>query len=71
VTSGVDKNQYELEVFNRWGEIVFSTTSTEEGWDGTYKGIACKEGMYSWKITYKTSSSDEKREQLGHVNLLR
>lgn len=71
VTSGVDKNQYELEVFNRWGEIVFSTTDTEEGWDGTYKGIACKEGLYSWKITYKTSSSDEKREQLGHVNLLR
>jgi gliding motility-associated-like protein len=71
VTSGVDKNQYELEIFNRWGEVVFSTTDTEEGWDGTYKGIACKEGMYSWKIKYKTSSSDEKREQFGHVNLLR
>lgn len=71
VTSGVDKNQYELEIFNRWGESVFKTNDTLEGWDGTYKGIACKEGMYSWKITYKTSSSDEKREQLGHVNLLR
>jgi gliding motility-associated-like protein len=71
VTSGVDKNQYEMEIYNRWGELVFSTKSTLEGWDGTYKGIACKEGMYSWKITYKTSSSDEKREQLGHVNLLR
>ncbi len=71
VTSGVDKNQYKLEVFNRWGEVVFSSTNTEEGWDGTYKGIACKEGMYSWKITYKTSSSDEKREQLGHVNIFR
>ncbi len=71
VTSGVDKNQYELEIFNRWGESVFKTTDTEQGWDGTYKGIACKEGMYTWKIKYKTSSSDEKREQLGHVNLLR
>ncbi|MNK22455.1 Protease 1 precursor [compost metagenome] len=71
VTSGVDKNHYELEIFNRWGESVFRTTSTLEGWDGTYKGIACPEGIYSYKIVYKTSSSDEKREQLGHVNILR
>jgi gliding motility-associated-like protein len=71
VTSGVDKNEYKLEVFNRWGELVFETTDTLKGWDGTYKGIACKEGMYSWKITYKLSSSDEKREQLGHVNIFR
>lgn len=71
VTSGVDKNQYKLEIFNRWGEVVFTTTDAEEGWDGTYKGIACKEGLYSWKITFKTSSSDEKMEKLGHVNLIR
>lgn len=71
VTSGIDKGQYELEVFNRWGESVFRSKNTLEGWDGTYKGIACPEGMYTWKITYKTSSSDEKREHVGHVNLLR
>lgn len=46
VTSGVDKNQHELEVFNPWGEVVFKTTEAEEGWDVTYKGIACKEGVY-------------------------
>lgn len=71
VTSGVDKNAYKLEIFNRWGELVFSTTNTLEGWDGTYKGVACQEGQYAWKITYKTSSSDEKKEHVGHVNLLR
>lgn len=71
VTSGVDKNQYELEIFNRWGETVFRSTNTLEGWDGTYKGIACPEGMYTYKIVFKSSSSDEKREQLGHVNILR
>ena len=71
VTAGVDKNQYELEIYNRWGELIFQTTSTEDGWDGTYKGIACPEGMYNWKIKYKTSSSDEKKVHVGHVNLLR
>jgi gliding motility-associated-like protein len=71
VTSGVDKNVYELEIYNRWGELVFSTTNTLEGWDGTYKGVACKEGQYTWKMRYKTSSSDDKKEHVGHVNLLR
>lgn len=71
VTSGIDKNQYKLEIFNRWGEMVFSSTNTEEGWDGTHKNKACQEGIYTWKITYKTSSSDEKQEKSGHVNLLR
>lgn len=71
VTSGVDKNAYKLEIYNRWGELVFSTTNTLEGWDGTYKGVACQEGQYTWKIRYKTSSSDDKKEHVGHVNLLR
>lgn len=71
VTAGVDKNQYQLEVYNRWGELVFQSKNTDEGWDGTYKGIACPEGMYNWKIKYKTSSSDEKKEHVGHVNLIR
>ncbi len=71
VTSGVDKNAYKLEIYNRWGELIFSTTNTLEGWDGTYKGVACQEGQYTWKIRYKTSSSDDKKEHVGHVNLLR
>ncbi len=71
VTAGIDKNQYQLEIYNRWGELIFQSKNTEEGWDGTYKGIACPEGMYNWKIKYKTSSSDEKKIHLGHVNLIR
>lgn len=71
VTSGVDKNQYTLEIYNRWGELVFSSHDVKEPWDGTYAGQMCQEGQYTWKMTFKTSSSDEKQERVGHVNLIR
>lgn len=71
ITSGVDKNQYQLEIYDRWGELIFKTNDVNEGWDGTYSGMICHEGLYTWKITYKTSSSDEKQMKTGHVNLLR
>jgi len=29
--------QYEMLIFNRWGQIVFKATEQVQGWDGTYK----------------------------------
>jgi PKD repeat protein len=37
-----------FEVYNRWGQIVFTTKTMGEGWDGTYKGIAQPTGTYVW-----------------------
>jgi len=35
----ITDEDYLLEIFNRWGEMVFRTTNPEEGWDGTFKGV--------------------------------
>lgn len=37
-----------FEVYNRWGQVVFSTKTMGAGWDGTYKGIAQPTGTYVW-----------------------
>ena len=39
-------------VYNRWGGRVFSTTSSDEGWDGTYNGKPQPAGVYVWQIEY-------------------
>lgn len=31
-------HDFRMEIFNRWGELIFSTTDINELWDGTYKG---------------------------------
>jgi len=49
---GVDMKQddYLFSIYNRWGELMFSTTVIGEGWDGTYKGKRVDQGLYVWKI---------------------
>ena len=73
-TSGFDPYEYELLIFNRWGEIVFESNNSEAGWDGTY-GVSSnkivKSGTYVWKIFFKTKYDDEQKTEIGHVNLLK
>ena len=40
---------FNLQIFNRWGEKVFETTSKTLGWDGTYKGKAMDTGVFVYK----------------------
>ncbi|MBK8611404.1 MAG: gliding motility-associated C-terminal domain-containing protein [Chitinophagaceae bacterium] len=35
-----------LKIFNRYGQVVFSTTDPTKGWDGTYKGKNQNSGVY-------------------------
>ncbi len=42
--------QYELNIFNKWGELLFVSTDPRYGWDGYYKGELCQQDAYVWKI---------------------
>lgn len=37
-------------IFNRWGQLVFSTTINEQGWDGTIAGKLQPSGTYVWLV---------------------
>jgi len=65
---GVER--YRLEVFNRWGELVFVSEDVNKGWDGWYKGAPAKQDVYVWKCT--AAFSDGRETVLkGDVTLLR
>ena len=72
--SGFDPQDYNLLIFNRWGEIVFESNDASIGWDGTYgvdnKNIV-KDGTYVWKIEFKETMSDKRHVHTGHVNVLK
>ncbi len=42
-----------FEVYNRYGQQVFRTTSPQEGWDGTYKGKTLNAGTFAYKLEYR------------------
>lgn len=60
----------ELLIFNRWGEIVYSTESIDHEWDGTYNGLPVPDDVYVWQIDYIDLKGNEKRLR-GHVTVLR
>lgn len=70
IVEGLKTTDYKFYVFNRWGELMFSTTDQNEGWDGTYKGKKVKEDSYVWRVEGITKQDDADFEKFGHVNIL-
>jgi gliding motility-associated-like protein len=62
---------YELYIFDRCGNMVFSTTDIEEGWDGTYKGNDCKQGSYVYIAKYRRQGIERLMSQKGTLTLIR
>jgi gliding motility-associated-like protein len=65
---GTDK--YSFSIYSRWGELLFDTKNTTEGWDGYYKGKLCIQDVYIWKIT-ATFTDGRNYSKAGDVLLLR
>jgi gliding motility-associated-like protein len=70
-TAGYDPYDFTLLIFNRWGEIIWESHDVAIGWDGTYGGQIMQDGVYTWKIDFKTTASDERVMITGHVTLLK
>jgi len=70
VSNYVDQASFVMQIFSKWGQLVFETNSLYNGWDGTINGIAAPGDVYTYRIKYKsvTGNSYEKR---GVVSLLR
>lgn len=63
--------QYHFMIFDRWGMLIFETYDIYTGWDGRFKGNACQEDVYVWKVDYFDVEHGESAAQIGHVNLIR
>ena len=72
-TKGFDAYNFNLTVYNRWGEIIWESNDAKGRWDGSYgrSGLKCPQGVYTWKIDYKPIETDKKLTISGQVNLLR
>jgi len=70
-TSGFDPLTYQFDVYDRWGEIIFSSQNPQIGWDGYLNFVKCQEGMYMYNIRFTESKSGEYKSITGHVNLLK
>jgi gliding motility-associated-like protein len=59
-----------LEVYNRMGERIFSTSDITRGWDGRYRGKPMAAGNYVWYCRYQLEGRSP-AVQKGNVLLIR
>lgn len=56
-----DVEQYHIQIFNRWGQMVYDGNQNDKGWDGTYMGTPCEIGMYIVQVSYSYKFKTEFR----------
>ncbi len=61
---------FEMMVYNRWGEQVFYSNNMDIGWDGNYKNAKAQSGAYVYFISF-INTMNEKYQKTGTVTLLR
>jgi gliding motility-associated-like protein len=67
---------YEVHVFDRWGNVIFHSTSVDQGWDGTINGDPAPNEIYAWRATYRlmdqtSGAAQFEQTKLGHIQVLR
>lgn len=69
VSSGVTK--FHMQIFNRWGQLIFESESINDCWDGTYKGAPVQEDVYVVKISYSSiCNGGQEFVKISHVAVL-
>lgn len=67
---GKDIKTFKMEVFDRWGGVVFSNEDIDIGWDGTVKSNLAESGLYLYRI-YAVGLDDQVFEFQEQLKLIR
>jgi gliding motility-associated-like protein len=62
---------YDLRIYNRWGELIFLSKDQKTGWDGRYKGALVENGTYVWMLSYKKMLGGAVNIVKGEVTAIR
>ena len=66
-----DAEAYELTIFDRWGEMVFTSTNPTKGWDGKIGNKVAKADVYQYMLRYTSIVTRKDVLKIGVVNLIR
>ena len=61
---------YNLQIFDRWGNLIFESLSKDKGWNGKYQDQNINPGVYPYVVQYQIHGS-ERKVKAGDVTLVR
>jgi gliding motility-associated-like protein len=73
LVSPADLYEFRLQVFDRWGQLLFESNDVFQGWDGRINGTLSPPGVYAWKASYRLrreGPGSESRSKSGTVVLV-
>ncbi len=72
--SHLDVREFQLIIFDRWGEVVYQTNTVDAYWDGRILNELAMDGIYLYHVTYGGSDHRgqyHRKSEKGHFVLLR
>ena len=65
-------NEWEFNIYDRWGRRIFSDTEVGNSWDGYFNGNLVQDGVYIYTLKYKSCANPIEAKMIkGFVNILR
>ena len=62
--------EYRLDIYDRFGQLIFTSNNQETGWDGTWQQVQSPGGIYVWIVNY-TGPDHKNKTERGFVTLFR
>lgn len=62
---------YSMQVFDRWGQLIFTSDDPAVGWDGTARGSPAPGGTYTWIVRYSGGEGSGTQKLQGTVSIVR
>jgi gliding motility-associated-like protein len=66
-----EMTNFELQVYDRYGDLVFRSLSPDEAWDGRFRGTKMPAGAYVWMAKYFSTETKQPVFRKGTVLLIR
>ena len=65
--------EFRLQVYNRWGELIFETTDVSKSWDGSFQNTRSQDGVYFWTSNWTgiLNGISQVQSSKGVVHLMR
>lgn len=73
IPKAVGVKKYRMDIFDRWGQLVYTSTDITQGWDGKSKkgGDILPQDVYVYKISVSNNNSAKPKTYTGHVTLMK
>lgn len=70
---GLYFRNFNIKIYNRWGEVIFAASSIEQKWDGTYRGTRVQPGSYAYVVSFGSEYYPERSPEVvrGSVMVIR